>query len=177
MAVIAQYSLFSWKQADQLGDLERLQLVLDHLPDEQLVSQLEVARGRGRNDYPVRALWNSILAGIVFQHPSIESLRRELQRNAQLRELCGFNPLLGAKAVPAAWVYSRFYKQLSQHQEQIDHLFKTLVGFISEELPSFGKNLACDSKAINSFARFPSKKKKMVVERQTPTGARKAPIE
>jgi len=29
---------------------------------------------------------NSILAGIVYEHPSIESLRRELSRNAQLRE-------------------------------------------------------------------------------------------
>ena len=42
---------------------------------------LEAARGRGRDDYPVRAMWNSVLAGIVFQHPSIESLRRELSRN------------------------------------------------------------------------------------------------
>ena len=26
---------------------------------------LEAARGRGRDDYPVRAMWNSVLAGIV----------------------------------------------------------------------------------------------------------------
>ena len=53
---------------------------------------LEEERGKGRDDYPIRAVWNSLLAGIVFQHPTIESLRRELARNGQLRELCGFQP-------------------------------------------------------------------------------------
>lgn len=75
-------------------------MVLDHLPDEELMRKLEQERGKGRDDYPVRAVWNSILAGIVFQHPSIESLRRELLRNAQLREICGFDPCLGERAVP-----------------------------------------------------------------------------
>ncbi len=42
---------------------------------------LEATRGRGRDDYPVRAIGNSVLAGIVFQHPSIETLHRELSRN------------------------------------------------------------------------------------------------
>jgi len=51
-------------------------LVLEYLPDEALMVQLEKSRGHGRDDYPVRAMWNSMLAGIVFQHPSIESLRR-----------------------------------------------------------------------------------------------------
>ncbi|GAW92753.1 IS4-like transposase, partial [Calderihabitans maritimus] len=46
--------------------------------------KLERKRGKGRNDYPIRAVWNSIIAGIIYQHPSIESLRRELLRNAQL---------------------------------------------------------------------------------------------
>ena len=53
---------------------------------------LEEERGKGRDDYPIRAVWNSLLAGIVFQHPTIESLIRELARNGQLRECCGFQP-------------------------------------------------------------------------------------
>nr|MDA8192807.1 DDE transposase [Thermaerobacter sp.] len=68
MAIIPQPSFFSWDQLAELGDLERLVLVLDTVPDEALMRRLETARGRGRNDYPVRALWNSVLAGIVFQH-------------------------------------------------------------------------------------------------------------
>ena len=51
------------------------------------MQKLESERGQGRDDYPVRAVWNSILAGIVYQHPSIESLRKELMRNAELRQL------------------------------------------------------------------------------------------
>ncbi|MDI9471310.1 MAG: DDE transposase, partial [Dethiobacteria bacterium] len=53
-----------------LGDLERLQLVIESMPDEDLMRRLERERGFGRDDYPVRAMWNGILAGIVFQHPS-----------------------------------------------------------------------------------------------------------
>jgi len=57
------------------------------------VQYLEVMRGNGRDDYPVRAMWNAALAGVVFQHPSIESLIRELGRNAALLQDCGFSPL------------------------------------------------------------------------------------
>ncbi len=84
LAIIPQQRLFGWQEIDELGDLERLVLVLHNLPDEELMRKLEQERGKGRDDYPVRAVWNSILAGIVFQHPSIESLRRELSRNAQV---------------------------------------------------------------------------------------------
>ncbi len=44
-------------------------------------------------------MWNSILTGIVFEHVSIESLRRELNRNAQLREICRFDPPAGVVSV------------------------------------------------------------------------------
>ena len=74
MAIIPQKQLFSWKEIENLGDLSRLRLVLDYLPDEPLMRALESQRAKGRDEYPVRAVWNSILAGIVFQHNSVESL-------------------------------------------------------------------------------------------------------
>jgi len=89
MAIIPRRSLLSWNNVDSKSDLDRLCLILAALPDEPLMEKLEKQRGKGRNDYPVRAIWNSILAGIVFQHESAESLRRELSRNGQLRDLCG----------------------------------------------------------------------------------------
>ena len=100
MAIIPRRSLFSWKNVESKSDLDRLRLVLEVLPDEGLMVRLEQRRGRGRDDYPVRALWNSLLAGIVFQHESVESLRRELSRNGELRDLCGFDPLGGGQTVP-----------------------------------------------------------------------------
>ncbi|GAW32790.1 hypothetical protein JDF658_25550, partial [Carboxydocella sp. JDF658] len=81
MAIIPQIKLFEWTEIQTIGDLVRLRLVLDYMPDEELMRTLERSRGKGRNDYPVRAIWNSILAGIVFQHESVEKLRRELARN------------------------------------------------------------------------------------------------
>ena len=59
---------FSWQDVEVLPDLARLRLVLDTLPDEDIVAALEA--GRGRNDYPVPAMWRALLAGIVFQHAS-----------------------------------------------------------------------------------------------------------
>ncbi|MDP2995576.1 MAG: transposase, partial [Anaerolineales bacterium] len=136
-----------------MGELERLRLVLDHLPDEDLMVALEQDRGRGRDDYPVRAVWNSILAGIVYQHPSIESLRRELLRNAQLRQLCGFNVLLGARAAPPAWVYTRFLRKLLGRLDQLETMFRRTIVGLRQELPDFGEVLALDGKAIESHAR------------------------
>ena len=63
-------------------------MIIEHLPDEKLMITLEKQRKNGRNDYPVCAIWNTILAGIVFKQRSIESLRKELSRNVQLRYLC-----------------------------------------------------------------------------------------
>jgi transposase len=112
MAIIPQRQLFSWKEIENLADLERFSLLLKHLPDEQLMQSLESHRSKGRDDYPIRAMWNSILAGIVYQHTSIESLRRELMRNAQLRQLCGFDLLKGIDAVPSSNAYTNFLKRL-----------------------------------------------------------------
>ena len=90
MAAIEQQKLFSWEDVEARSDLDRLNLVRDHLPDEQIIHYLEVMRGNGRDDFPVRAMWNAVIAGVVFQHPSIEALIRELSRNPSLLQACGF---------------------------------------------------------------------------------------
>ena len=152
MGIPEQKQLFSWQDVESLGDLERLLLVLRYLPDENLIAILEKVRGNGRDDYPVEPMWNSVIAGVVFQHISAESLRRELQRNGQLRELCGFDILLGVKAVPTSWAYSRFLANLIKHEKIIEKMFDDLVLKLVEILPDFGKILAIDGKAIQSHA-------------------------
>lgn len=122
------------------------------MPDEELMKKLERERGKGRNDYEIRAMWNSILAGIVYQHETIESLRRELSRNGQLRAMCGFS-----NKVPPSWVYSRFLKKIMENQEEIDKIFDYLVDQLKELLPDYGKRLAIDGKEIESFARIRKK--------------------
>jgi len=132
-------------------------MLLKYLPDEKLMKALEAHRKRGRDDYPVRAVWNSILAGIVYQHQSIESLRRELMRNGQLRQLCGFDMPKGMSAIPSSNAYSNFLKLLLKQSALIEELFDDLVEKLRGLLPDFGEVLAIDSKAINSRARRKSK--------------------
>lgn len=139
MAMIPQPSLFSWQEIENLADFQRLSLLLTHLPDEPLMRRLESQRGRGRNDYPIRALWNSVLAGIVYQHPSIESLRRELMRNAQLRQLCGLDLCKGIGAVPSSNAYTNFLTLLIRHMDGVDALFYDLVDKLRTVLPNFGR--------------------------------------
>ena len=37
-------------------------------------------------------MWNSFIASFIFDHDSIASLLRELNRNSRLRIICGFQP-------------------------------------------------------------------------------------
>lgn len=157
MAIIHQPDLFSWEHVDAASELDRLRFLLDALPDEELMRALESERKGRRDDYPLRALWNSVLAGIVFQHGSIESLRRELQRNGQLRQICGFDVFRGARAVPPEWVYTRFLRKLFDHQADLDRTVDLLVNRLEELVPDLGRRLAVDSKAIESHGNPPRK--------------------
>ena len=148
---VTQGSVFSWSHIDDASDLDRLRMIMQSMPDEELMQSIEGARGKGRDDYPVRPVWNSILAGIVFGHASIESLRRELLRNGELRHLCGFDPLKGITAVPPAWAYTRFLKQLLRRRASVGAMFDKLVEDLRDLLPVFGRSLAIDSKAIDSY--------------------------
>ena len=160
MAIITHPYLFSWNQVEAASDTFRLKWVLDTLPDESLMKMLENKRSRGRNDYPIRPTWNSLVAGIVYQHPTIASLRRELERNGELREVCGFDPHKGAEAVPSPAAYSRFLTKLCQEEphKEFEKIHIQLVDMIQGYLPDLGKELAIDSKAVSSAGR-PSKKK------------------
>jgi hypothetical protein len=158
MATIAQKRLFGWEQIEALGDLKRLQLVLENLPDEPLVRTLEQERDRGRDRYPVRPMWNALIAGVVFQHPTVEALLRELRRNAQLRQVCGFEVLRGLKAVPNSWAFSRFLANVMRHLPLIEQMYHGLVNQLTELLPDFGARLAMDGKALASFAQGRSEK-------------------
>ena len=160
MAIIPQPNLFSWKNVDAESDLRRFEFVLSALPDERLMRKLEQRRGRGRDDYPVRAVWNSIMAGIVFEHKTIESLRRELRRNGELRQVCGFDPHLGFDAVPTPRAYTNLLKALYRCSEEVEAMFDVLVEKLKSLLPDFGKCLAIDSKAISSRAKGKNKNTK-----------------
>ena len=114
MAVLYECNLFLWSEVAELGDLERLKLTLEGIDDEELMQFLEHRRGNGRNDYPVRVMWNLFIALTVFGHSTVESFRRELSRNSQLRKVCGLNDFANKKhLVPPARVFSELLYEKS----------------------------------------------------------------
>ena len=159
--------LFSWSDVERRPELERLERVLKALPDEELLTALEQRRGRGRDDYPIRAMWRALVAGMVFQHVSIQSLLRELGRNPALLEVCGFDPLgprsrpkrevvvgpEGPKVVlkeaprrdgvPSAWNFSRFLSSLAKLEAErglIAGMMGKLREQLMEEVEDFGEH-------------------------------------
>lgn len=153
MADIAQRSLFTWQDVESSPEILRLERVLKVLPDEELLLALEAQRDGRRDDYPLRALWNAVMAGIVFQHPSVASLLRELKRNGELRQMCGFDPLRGGDGVPPDYVFSRFLKRLLDKHDLVENIFDSLVERLRELLPDFGKCTAVDGKALPTWGR------------------------
>ena len=154
--------LFSWSDVERRPELERLEMVLKALPDEDLLRALEQRRGRGRDDYPIRAMWRALIAGIVFQHVSVESLLRELRRNPALLDVCGFDPMgfSGSKGpkgdgVPSAWNFSRFLRavvKLEEKQGRIAAMMGQVREQLMEEVEDFGEHLGYDGKAIESHS-------------------------
>ena len=176
MKIITQISMFDDTQNENLGDLERLQKVFDNLPDEKLIRRLKEKRGKGRNEWPVEAMWNSFIASFIFDHDSIASLLRELNRNSQLRIICGFQPHIYSvltdkkdeygkrisesryKLAPTASAYTNFLNNLKECEQESREMFDTLVKYMYENLNDFGEIMAADGKAIQSYAGKISKK-------------------
>jgi len=91
MKILPQFTIFDYTQNEEiLGDLERLERVLENIPDGKLIYKLNNIRGKGRDDWTVASMWNAAIAGIVFQHTNDSELLRELNRNSQLRDICRF---------------------------------------------------------------------------------------
>ena len=168
---------FCWDQVDKLSDLRRLELVLDALPDTEIIRALCAMRKNGRNEYPVHAMWRALIAGIVFQHESIESLIRELNRNSSLLEMCGFCPIPlqrrtryevkpsegGVIAIdfpprgpaPKSHIFSRFLLNVVKIEEKkglISKMIDTMRKELMQLLPDFGERLGYDGKAIESHS-------------------------
>ena len=161
-----------------MPDLRLLRLVLDWLPDGPVIGALRARRGRGRDDYPVEAMWRALVAGAVFQHALIESLSREPGRNPGLLSVCGFDPLprqakprravragtgTGAAAVvelpaparspvPNAWNFTRFLEAVESETGAVTGTVDALRGQLKEALPDFGAHLGYDGKAIESHS-------------------------
>ena len=156
MKIITQLDLFDYSEIEVLGDLERVKYVIDNVPDDMIVEKLKKIRGKGRNEYPVEAVWNSLLAMPILGHDTVNSMRRELFRNAQLRKLLGFKDVdysLGkCKLVPPPKAFTNMFNNLKKIEPELKKTFYKLREFMYENLKEFGKDIGEDGKIIESKA-------------------------
>lgn len=156
MKIITQISVFDYSEIEILGDLERCKLLIENVPDEKIIHKLTEIRGKGRNEYPIIPLWNSILIMPLIECSTIEQLRRELSRNRDLRKLCGFNDYdyhFGkCKLVPPAKAYTNLIKHLKEIEPMLKACFYELRDFMYENLKDFGTNIGEDGKIFLSRA-------------------------
>lgn len=161
MKIITQISVFDYSEIEILGDLERCKLLIDNVPDEKIVNNLTQIRGKGRNDYPIVPVWNSILIMPLIECYTVEQLRRELSRNRDLRKICGFNDAdyyYGkCKLVPPPKAYSNMFNNLKEIEPKLKECFNELRDFMYTYLKDFGKEVGEDGKIFSSKAKCPSK--------------------
>lgn len=156
---ISQTTIFDYTEIEILGDLERLKICLENVDDDELCKKLEEKRGLGRNDFPVRVMLNLVYAMKIFGHRSVESFRRELSRNSQLRRICGLKDedylYLGKRKnlVPKARVFTNFFKSLVEYQKNLDNIFDEDVKFMYDNLEGFGEDCALDGKLLDSYSK------------------------
>ena len=162
---ISQISIFDYREIENLGDLERLKIFFENINDKKLCEKLEGARKNGRNDYPVRTMLNLIYAMKIFGHRSVESFRRELSRNSQLRIVCGLSEgkykYCGERKhlVPPARVFTGFLNKLKNCKQEIEEIFEELVKFMYDNLEGFGEDCAIDGKFLDTYAKPYEKEK------------------
>ena len=124
-------------------------------------------------------MWRALVAGIVFQHVSMKSLLREVDRTPALLDVCGFDPLgprsrpkrevvVGAGGpkvvlkevprgdrVPSAWNFSRFLSAVAALKAErglIQGMAVRLREQLGEELKDFGEHPGYDGKAVESHS-------------------------
>lgn len=156
MKIHVSKPLFAWDELEDSPTLKTLKQFLETLPDEKLVASLEAARGKGRNDVPVRVAWGIIVLSIALRHPSIEHCLAELRRNGSLRKLIGIR---SEEAVPKKWNLSRFLDTLGQepHLSLLHEVFNQIVRKLAEAVPNLGENTAGDATGLNARRKKPAR--------------------
>ena len=105
MKVQVQKPLFAWDCLEDFPALATIRDLLEAIPDGMLLQGLKTARGRGRNDYPVRSLWGVVVLTVALRHTGFEACLGELRRNPALAKLIGIE---SKEDIPKAWNVSRF---------------------------------------------------------------------
>jgi hypothetical protein len=141
--------LFAWEELDDSPTLADIRQLLAALPDAKLLESLRLARGKGRDDYPVGVLWGVEILRIALRHVYMEDCLAELRRNAGLRQLIGIGH---ESQVPAKWNMSRFEETLGKepHRTLLKEIFNVLVQRLAAVVVDLGRHVAGDATALNA---------------------------
>lgn len=152
------WETFEPEEAPGLVEVKDFLSVLTRF-DEGLVQELERERGKGRDDYPVRALWNTTVMMALLGHGKFSRVLGELQRNQTMAHMLGYRVQGGRVKVPKNWVISRFWTKLKtdRYRERVAEILDDLVGALKSEIPELGKKVAGDASDVRTHARPPGK--------------------
>ncbi len=166
-------ALFAWDCLEDSPALKTLRQLLAAVPDGKLLEALRVARGRGRDDYPVEVLWGTVLLTVMLRHSTFEACLAELERNKDLRDLIGIESEGG---VPKKWNVSRFLDVLGSqpHLALLRETFDAMEYRLGAVVEDLGRHTAGDATALHARLKAESKR----VEEQDeglpqPSGGRK----
>jgi hypothetical protein len=149
MIVHAASPLFAWDCLEDSPSLQTIRDLLAALPDGKLLQSLRVARGKGRNDYPVSTLWGVVVLRVALRHPSTEATLAELRRNEGLRRLIG---IASEAEVPKKWNISRFEETLGQepHRTLLKDIFNVLIQSLGKVVTELGRDTAGDATDLSA---------------------------
>jgi hypothetical protein len=148
MRIGAMRPLFAWECLEDQPSLRTVKEFLLSVPDGELLGALERGRGRGRNDYPVRALWGTLLLQALLRHPTTEACLGELRRNAGLRRLIGIETEAG---VPKKWNMSRFLEVLGgePYLGLLRGVFDTMIVRLAGAVGDLGRHVSGDASHLS----------------------------
>jgi len=145
---IIQFPLFDFEAFIAKKGNDRLAMVLEALPAEGLIATLEGEHRTGRKGYSVRGMWAALIAGLLGQAHSITDVLRLLERDKDIRIVCGFSK----DNIPSHDAMCRFLKKLVGHVDLLEKCFSDLVKESRQLLPGFGAKLAVDSTDIKAYS-------------------------
>jgi len=152
MRIQSTKPLFAWESLEDGPTLKTIRQLLEVIPDEPLLDSLRAARGKGRDDVPVRVAWGVLVLSIALRHPTIEHCLEELRRNESLRKLIGIE---SEEAVPRKWNLSRFLDRLGEepHLGRLHGIFDAMIQRLGQAVPSLGRDTAGDATSLNARRR------------------------
>ena len=145
----AAKSLFAWDELEDSPSLKTIRELLAALPDGKLLKSLRTARGKGRDDYAITALWGVVVLRVALRHTSTAAVLGELGRNEGLRRLIGIE---SEQRVPKEWNMSRFEEVLGQepHRSLLKDVFSVLIQRLGIAVAELGSHAAADATGLSA---------------------------